>query len=499
MSAGAKSPLTGVIKESNSGGTAGQIIARLGLKAIIIEGAPKDDRWYSIHINKDGATIQEETEVIGKGNFDAIEILSARLGAKVALLIAGPAGEMKMLTADISVKDADNHIRCHGRGGLGAVMGSKKVKFISVDGQGGPGVSIADPEAFKEAAKAFANCLKQHPATSQFMPTFGTAGLVNMINGMGALSTRNYRYGQSDQVEKFSGETMHDLIQARGGKTAHACNPGCIIQCSQVYPDKNGKYLTSGFEYETIWSLGANCCIADLDDIAEADHIMDDLGIDSIDTAQAFAVAMEANVLPFGDGKGVLRILREDCAKGTALGRTLCNGAAAAGKAFGITRVAVVKNQALAGYDPRAIKGFGITYATSPMGADHTAGVVIGAPGIDPLAKDGQVELSRNMQIGTVSLDSTALCSFIGMAFTDPNSLPAVVAMVNARNGTNLSIPEFMGGGAPILKAEHNFNLEAGFTNADDRLPAFLASDPLPPHNTTWDFTDQEIDAFWAF
>ena len=138
---------------------------------------------------------------------------------------------------------------------------------------------------------------------------------------------------------------MHDTIVKRGGKPKHGCHAGCIIQCSQVYTDKAGNYLTSGFEYETIWGLGADCCIDNLDDIAEADNIMDNIGVDSIETAVMMGVAMEAGVLPFGDGKGVIRLLKEEIGKGTPLGRILGGGTAHVGRTYGVTRVPVVKGQ----------------------------------------------------------------------------------------------------------------------------------------------------------
>ena len=268
LSAGAKSPLTGTIKESNAGGTAAQMLARLGIKALIIEGLPTEDKWYSLHVNKDGVTVQEETELVGKKNFAVIEALEARLGKKTGILTIGPVGELKMTAANISVKDPDSKIRSHGRGGLGAVMGSKKIKFISIDDQGAQGIKIADPEKFKAAARTFAKALLDHPVSGEGLPTYGTNVLVNILNEAGGLPTRNFTTGQFDGAEKICGETMHDTIVARGGKPRHGCHAGCIIQCSQVYNDKDGKYLTSGFEYETIWGLGADCCIDNLDDIA---------------------------------------------------------------------------------------------------------------------------------------------------------------------------------------------------------------------------------------
>jgi aldehyde:ferredoxin oxidoreductase len=506
FSAGAKSPLTGTIKESNAGGLAAQQFARLGIKALIIEGLPKEEKWYSLHVNQDGVSIAEETELIGKGNFAVVETLEARLGKKTGVITIGPAGEMRMLSANISVKDSDSKLRSHGRGGLGAVMGSKRIKFISIDDSKAPGVPLADAEKFKTAARAFAKAVIEHPATGEGLPTYGTAEMVNIVNAAGGLPTRNFTYGQFEKHEDISGETLRETIIARGGKPKHGCQPGCIIQCSQVYHDKDGNYVTSGFEYETIETLGANACIGNLDDIAAADYIMDDIGVDSIETSVAFGVAMEGGVLPFGDGKGVLRILKEDIGAGTPLGRIIGNGAGHVGRTFGVTRVPVVKNQAIPAYDPRSIKGIGITYATSTMGADHTSGYAVGTNlmgvgggVVDPLKKDGQVELSRHLQIITVMLDTLGLCLFVGFPAADmPTCVPALMDMLNARFGTELT-PEWIGGlGVNTLKTERAFNIAAGFTNKDDRLPEFFR-EPVAPHNAVWDFTDEEIDAFWDF
>jgi aldehyde:ferredoxin oxidoreductase len=506
LSAGAKSPLTGTIKESNAGGSAARCFAVLGLAAVIIEGQPKEDKWYSLHITKDGATISEHTELLGKGNFTVLNAVQEKLGKKVGVISLGPAGEWKMASANISIKDPDGKIRSLGRGGMGAVMGSKKIKFISIDDQGGPGVKLADPEKFRAAAKVFAKTLLDHPVSGQGLPKYGTAVLVNILHEIGGLPTQNFTKGQYEMHESISGETMHDTIVARGGKPKHGCHAGCVIQCSQVYNDDKGDYLTSGFEYETIWGLGANCCIDSLDDIAKADSIMDDIGVDSIETAVMFGVAMEAGILPFGDSKGVIRLLSEEIGNGTPLGRILGGGAANVGKTYGITRVPVVKGQGIPAYDPRSVKGIGITYATSTMGADHTAGYsiatnVLNVGGhVDPLKKDGQVELSRNLQIATAAVDSTGLCIFIAFPALDiPECLPAVIDMLNARFGINLTGDDVTNLGKTILKTERKFNIGAGFTNEHDRLPEFFALEPVAPHNAIWDFTGDEIDAFWNF
>jgi len=502
LSAGCKSPLTGTIKESNAGGTAAQLFARLGIKALIIEGLPQKDTFYRLHVDNNGVTIQEEAELVGKWNYAVMETLVKKYGDKIGIMAIGPAGEMRMAAANISVKDPDGTIRSLGRGGLGAVMGSKKIKYITIDDTDGPGVKILDQERFKAAGKIFTKALVAHPVSGESLKLYGTDVLVNILNEAGGLPTENFRYGQFAGHEKISGETVRDTIVSRKGNPSHICHRGCVIRCSQVYNDKDGNYVTSGFEYETIWGFGANCNIEDLDIIAEADHIMDDVGVDSIETGVAMGVAMEAGIIPFGDGAGVLRLLKEIGA-GTPLGRILGSGAEGVGKMYGMTRVAVVKGQGLSAYDPRSVKGMGITYATSTMGADHTAGYcvpvnILKVGGfVDPLKKEGQIELSRRLQIGTALLDSTGLCVFVGFAALDnPEVFQAMMDMINAKYGLNMTREEGRALGRKILWTEHEFNIAAGFTNKHDRLPEFF-EEPLPPHNAVWDFTDEEIDTFW--
>ncbi len=506
LSCGSKSPLTGTIKESNAGGTSAQMMAKLGVKALIIEGKPAEDdkKWYSLHVTPEGITIQEETEVIGMGNFAAVQVLNKRLGEKIGVIIIGPAGELQMTAGNISVKDPDSHMRSNGRGGLGAVMGSKRIKFISVEPANAK-VEIVNQEAFRDANRAFTKALVDNPI-SKALGQYGTNVLVNIINEAGGMPHRNFTSGQDPQHEAFSGETMYDTIVARGGQPKHNCHPGCVIKCSQIYADAKGAYKTSGFEYETIWAFGSDCNIPDLDMIAEADNILDDLGLDSIEIPVAFGVAMQAGVVKFGDGAEVMRILKEEIGKNTPLGRIIGNGAGSVGRAFGVTRVPVVKNQAIPAYDPRAIKGIGITYATSTQGADHTMGYtiatnILGSGGkLDPLSKEGQVELSRNLQIATAAIDSTGMCLFTAFAaLDDATCLPSLIDMINARFGCHLVADDVTNLGKSILKTEHAFNLAAGFTNKDDRLPEFFYEEPIAPHNVVWDISDEVLDSFWDF
>ena len=501
LSAGAKSPLTGGIKESNVGGTAGQMLARMGIKALIIEGQAEADQFYGLQLTREGVEISAVSGLVGQGNFAVIESLMQQSGAKVGVISIGQAGEMKMASANISVKDPQGKVRSHGRGGLGAVMGAKGVKYISIDETGAPGVELAEPERFKVAARTFAKILLEYPTTGKMLPQYGTAGSLNVMNAVGALPTNNFRVGQYQEHEKVSGETLHDTIVERGGKVKHGCHAGCVIQCSQVYTDKQQKFVTSGFEYETIWGLGVHSQVTDLDLIARADYLMDDIGIDSIELTVAIGIAMEAGVIPFGDADGVVRLLNE-VAEGTPLGRVLGGGAALVGRTYGVTRVPVVKGQSMPAYDPRVLKGIGITYATSPMGADHTAGyaVLANATGKVPgTEKAGQVELSRQLQILTVLLDSAGLCLFtVAPADDVAEMLPTMLELCSARTGVVYDYDKLTELGVTTLKTERAFNLAAGLTNADDRLPEFF-SEPFAPHNAVWDFTGEEIDEFWNF
>lgn len=506
-SCGAKSPLTGGIKESNVGGTSAGIFAKLGVKALIIEGIPQDtSSFYQLHVTKDNVEFIKVPELVGKNNYEVLDAMLAKYDKKVAVMSIGTPGEMCMNLANISVKDPGGKLRSHGRGGLGAVMGSKKIKCITVDAADFKEVTIADPEKFKEASKIFTKALQENPISGQGLPAFGTNVLVNILNEAGGLPTQNFRAGNCEHAENICGETMAENIKAREGKTTHGCHAGCVIQCSQVYNDKEGNYLTSGFEYETIWAFGANMGISDLDQIAKIDALMDDLGVDSIETGVTFGLAVDAGILAYGDGQKAYEMIANDIAKGTPMGRILGSGTHVLGKIYGLVRVPTVKGQGIPAYEPRSVKGQGITYATSTMGADHTSGYavatnILNSGGyIDPLKKEGQVALSRNLQIATAAIDSTGMCIFVAFpALDDATCLPALIDMINARFGIALTADDVMNLGKTILKTEHEFNLKAGLNSASDRIPEFMKYEKLPPHNVVWDFTNEEIDEFWNF
>ncbi len=501
ISVGGKSPLTGGIKESNSGGTFAQKLARLGIKGIVLEDKPDEGPFKVVYIDKDGVKLEEMPELEGLGTYESAAKLQDRYGEKVGIMVIGPAGENLRLGASIQFTDPKGRpARAAGRGGLGAVMGSKRIKAIVVNDSGAEGVSVANKEAFKEASKRWTEILRGHSVTAEGLPSFGTAILINIINEAGALPTKNFRFGRFDKAQEVSGEKMVEIINKRGGVSKEGCHPGCIIQCSQAYVDENGEYITSGFEYETVWALGPNTLIDNLDDLARLDRLCDDLGLDTIEMGNTIAVAMEAGVIEWGDGSGAISLLKRVYDKQDYLGRIIANGAEFTGKALGVERVAVVKGQSLPAYDPRAVKGVGVTYATTPMGADHTAGYAVCqnilkvGGDIDPLKKEGNVEISKNLQIATAAIDAIGFCLFVAFAVLDTeDALQTIARLLSAKTGKEISVDDIINMGVEVLKNEYSFNKEAGFTKAKDQLPQFFLSEPLPPHNTVWDFTTEEL------
>jgi aldehyde:ferredoxin oxidoreductase len=329
--------------------------------------------------------------------------------------------------------------------------------------------------------------------------------LANVINEVGGYPTRNFSQGRFEGTEAISGERQHDLIVERGGVIAHACHRGCTIKCSRTYMDAGGEYLTKGPEYETVWAHGADCGIDDLDAIARMDRLDDDFGLDTIETGATIAVAMEAGIIPFGDAEAAIGLLQE-VGKGTPLGRLVASGAEVLGRAYGVARIPTVKGQSMPAYDPRAIQGIGVTYATSTMGADHTAGYsitanVLGVGGrIDPLRPDGQVELSRNLQIATAAIDALGLCLFVAFpVLDDPAAMEAVCEMLGGFYGREFSADDYLALGRRILSRERGFNAMAGFGAADDRLPDFFKTEKLAPHGVTFSVPDEELDRLFDF
>ena len=508
ISVGCKSPLTGGIKEANSGGQGAQVLARLGYAAIVLEGKPADDTLYKILINKDGVKVEADNDLKMLGNYDTVDKMKAAYGEKIACISIGPAGEMKMSAASIAFTDMEVRPTRHaGRGGVGAVMGAKGVKVIVLDDAEMKMRPPQDADKFKAANKAFVAGLKKHPVTGEGLPAYGTNVLTNVLSEAGGYPTRNFRSGSFEGASKISGETLAEIENTRGGagSATHGCHRGCVIRCSGTFYDKDGNYLTKQPEYETVWAHGGNCGIDDLDAIAQIDRLDDDFGLDTIELGATIAVAMEGGLAEFGDAEAAIKLVKE-VGKGTPLGRILGSGAAVTGKVFGVERVPVVKGQALPAYDPRSVQGIGVTYATTTMGADHTAGYavtanILGIGGsVDPLKPEGQVALSQGLQITTAAVDSTGMCIFIAFAALDqPETFQALIDMLNSFYGLSLMGDDVAALGKSILKNERDFNARAGFTAEHDRLPEFFKTELLPPHNVTFQVTDEELDQVFDF
>jgi aldehyde:ferredoxin oxidoreductase len=503
LSVGCKSPLTGGIKEANAGGQPSQMLGRLGYAAIVLEGKPKDGTLYKVLINKDGVDIQEDNSLCMMGNYDLVDKMKAEYGEKIACISIGPAGEMKLAGASIACTDMELRPTRHaGRGGVGAVMGSKGVKVIVIDDAGMKMRQPKDPDAFKKASKEWVAGLKKHPVSGEGLPAYGTNVLTNVINEAGAYPTKNFMWGRFDTCDKISGETQAALEEERGGKGAatHGCHRGCIIRCSGTFLNKDGQYLTKQPEYETVWAHGGNCGIDDIDAIAQLDRLDDDFGLDTIEMGATIAVAMEAGIAEFGDAEAAIKLVKE-VGQGTPLGRILGSGAAVTGKVFAVERVPVVKGQSMPAYDPRGVQGIGVTYATTTMGADHTAGYavasnIMGVGGsVDPLKPEGQIELSRNLQIATAAVDATGMCLFVAFPMLDqPETFQALIDMINAFYGLSLTADDVTDLGKSILKSEREFNLAAGLTSKDDRLPDYFKKEKLPPHDITFQVKDEDLD-----
>jgi aldehyde:ferredoxin oxidoreductase len=509
MSVGGKSPLTGTIKESNTGGVAGSKLARLGIKAIVVEGQPKKKgKFWLLKVDKTGAELVPADEFVGKGLYETFPLMFEKFGEKVGIIGIGIAGERLMVNAGVCISDPDNRpSRYAARGGLGGVMGSKGLKAIILDDKDAPGVPIVKKDVFESGRKKLLDALMNHPVTKPggVLNTFGTAVLVNIISEAGALPTRNFSEGRFQGAAKISGEAIVEMCKGRGGvgKTGHSCSPGCVIQCSNIYPRSDGTELVSCQEYESLGLLGANCGIDDLDVTGELIRLCNDYGLDTIEAGGTLGVAMEAGLARFGDGKKAIELMRE-IGKGTPLGRLLGAGTAATAKALGVVRCPAVKGQGIPAYDPRGIKGLGVTYATSTMGADHTIGSthvseILGIPSkVDQFAVQ-KGELSRFFQVATAFIDSTGYCLFVTFATSSiPSGLEGLIETCNGVLGTNWRPDDVGRIGSEIIKMERAFNEAAGFTKAHDRLPEFMRYEKLPPHNVVFDVPDEELNKVYA-
>ncbi len=497
LSLGGKSPLTGGIKEANVGGSAGRIMAALGLKAVVLEDAPEEPRTGLLRIAKDRAELLEAPELAGLETSATLLSLRQRFGERIGALCIGPAGEMRLMAAAVAATDASGvQLRVAGRGGLGAVMGAKGIKAIVFDAEGVRPERPADPRGLAAAARELAKILLEDPKTEN-RHNYGTPAVLALCDTLGILPTRNFREGRFEHAEAISGEMIAELIDRRGGEGRRGlpCVQGCIIACSNIFADPSGKTTVASLQYENIGLLGSNCGIGDIDAIAELNHLANQVGIDAIEGGAAIGVAMEAGLLAFGDAAGAKDLLRQ-VGTGTPLGRIIGSGVATAGRVLGVRRVPATKGQAMPAYDPRSLKGIGVTYAMSPMGADHTAGNALEtARSHDPLSREGQVEISLQLQIRAAILDSLGVCLFIRPAFVKNPELAA--RLLNARYGWQWTYRDVRAMGLECLQAEREFNRQTGLNESREDVPEFMRREPLPPHNTVFDVDREEMRRIW--
>jgi aldehyde:ferredoxin oxidoreductase len=490
ISVGAKSPLTLGIKEANSGGPAAQILDRLGIRAVIVQGAPRDNRLFCLLISKDKTVMVPADEYRGLKNYELVSKLRKQYGEKIAVLSTGIAGERKYKGASVSFTDIfGDPSRNAARGGLGAVMGSKGLKAIMIDPSQAGQVDIVHPEKFRQIVKSWVHILK-HDVSCSLYSRFGTPFAISNSASQGTLPSNNYHSGRPPNFIAVSGNSIQKILFERSGNM-HGCMPGCVVQCSIIYPDKDGKRLCAAYEYETIAMLGTNLGITDNDAIARLKFICDDLGVDAIETGSSLGLAADAGKMSFGDWESAARLL-DEIEKETPLGFALGNGVVATAQYLNISRIPAYKGQAIPGHDPRSVKGTGVTYFTSPMGADHTAGLTYKIP----RNREKQAENSLKSQIQAATCDAFGYCL---------NSVPGgrasiyqfIADLMNARYGFRLTPQDIMEIGKQTLRDQLAFNEKAEFSKMDSKVTAFVREEKITPMGQVFDVEEEEIKNVW--
>ena len=490
VSVGSKSPLTLGIKEANAGGPAAQKLDRLGIRAIVIQGSPEKGGLYFLKIASEEAVLIPANDYKGMKNYELVERIYGEYGKGPAVISIGIGGEKRYKAASISLTDMlGDPSRNAARGGLGAVMGCKGLKAIIIDDSGTPEITIADKVKFKETVRSWVDTI-QKDVTCGLFSAFGTPFTIAANSYQGTMPGNNYTTGSPEDFKQVTGEVMKRNMMECGGRM-HACMPGCVVKCSIIYNDAKGRRLASAYEYEGVAMLGTNLGISNHDDIARLKFICDDLGIDIIEIGSSLGIAASAGKMKMGDVESAMKLLK-GIEQGTELGRVLANGVVATAKMLGVSRVPAFKGQAMPAHDARAVKGMGVTYATSPMGADHTAGLTYRIP----LQKTGQIANSLRAQIQAATCDTFGYCL---------NSVPGGQAsiyvfladLINARYGVSLTRSNIFEIGKQTIKDELKFNEGAEFSKIYERYPAFIRTEPLPPTDNVFDVEDTELDSIW--
>ena len=478
-----KSPLTGAIACSNSGGYVGAEMKYAGYDLVIVEG--KAPHPVYLWVNNDKVEIRDAAKVWGKSTHETEDILHNATNAEAKICSIGPAGETLSLTACVI---NDKH-RAAGRSGVGAVMGSKNLKAVVF--RGTRSVKVAQPQAFMGACLTAVAKLKGDPAAGAGLPMYGTPGIVNVINAHGFMPTNNFQFGQFTGAERISGETIRDEILTRN-KGCFACT----IACARVTEVKAGKFKGSGEgpEYETVWGLGAMTGVSDLAAVTKAGYLCNELGMDTIEAGVAIATAMElfergyipereiGRSLRFGDADALVE-MTEKLGRGEGFGAILALGGARVAERYGHPELFMgVKKQAFAAYDGRGAQGMALGYATSNRGACHLRGYTISAEvfgvpqKVDPFTIEGKAAMSKASQDVTAFVDSTGACLFTTFALEPAD----IHAMLELATGVGYTLDEVLQIGERIWNLERLFNLRAGLSSKDDTLPRRILEEPIP-------------------
>ncbi len=467
-----KSPLTGTILDANSGGWWGMRFKRTGYDALIVRG--KAEKPSMIEITSDGVTIQNAEHLWGKTVLETTEALGQNNNKRNVLCI-GPAGENLSLIAAIM---NDGH-RSLARGGPGAVMGSKNLKAIVAVGT--EKNKAQDPEQFKFMLYETGKIIKQSPLTSKALPQFGTAVVMNVVNEVGALPTRNFQQSQFENAEAISGERLTETILVKKS----ACW-SCPIACTRITKTENME--GEGPEYESAWAFGAQCGIDDLEIIAEANYICNDLGLDSISMGNTIGCAMELAEkglidadLHFGQAEKLHGLIR-DTAYRRGLGAEMADGSYRLAEKHGAPELSMSgKKLEMPAYDPRGMQGQGLLYATSNRGACHMRGNMLGPEVlalprlIDRFATQGKAGIVSVHQDTSAVIDSLVVCKFANMAATEEH----FARLLTALSGRPYTAQDLSQVGARVWNLERLYNLREGFTAVDDTLPDRLLNEPV--------------------
>ena len=478
ISIGGKSPLTGGIKEANAGGNPGQHLMKLGIRAVVVKGQPADrNKRYGLRVNGETVEVVAADDYKGMWNYALCAKLLENEAKTASVISIGPAGEHMMSGASVACTDQDKErrpARHAARGGLDAVMGSKGLKWVLVDPGKSPLRKAAEAKAYTALNKGKSKEYIEGPQ----MFKYGTSSVVPVANMLNTFVYKNRTEGQSPDVANLDGARIVESFETHGGGM-HNCLTGCIVSCSNIVHDKEGNYKTSALEFETLTVLGASCAMESWEDVADLDRLCDELGLDTIETGAAIAVLMDAGEMQWGDAEAAKKLF-DEISEGTDLGKAIGNGAVATGKRTGHKRVPHGRGQAIPAWDPRPLKATGVSYCTSSMGADHTAGLIVNpAMPIEDMAQAAQ-----EVQLVNAVCDSSGFCQFLGP------DLDMIREYYSLMYGEEISRDQIGDQGWQILQDEWDFNTKAGWKDEDNKLSDCLVEEGIgPDHSLKFDIS----------